>query len=210
MKKILISIRPEWVVKILNGEKTIEIRKTAPKCELPCEVYIYCTKENRYDELLVYNKDQKVAVLNKSRAFYLDDIKRFPHLQKLNGKVVAKFTLNKVHEINKDLVGDEEYESYKERCYESREIKEAELLKLSCLDYLDLRFYLDPHDYPKRGKVGYAWHIDKLVIFDKPKELEEFEFPNPSGIRYIGQRAIKGLPSKKRPPQSWCYVEVSE
>ena len=148
--------------------------------------------------------------MNKSRAFYLDDIKRFPHLQKLNGKVVAKFTLNKVHEINKDLVGDEEYESYKERCYESREIKEAELLKLSCLDYLDLRFYLDPHDYPKRGKVGYAWHIDKLVIFDKPKELEEFEFPNPSGIRYIGQRAIKGLPSKKRPPQSWCYVEVSE
>ena len=57
-----------------------------------------------------------------------------------------------------------------------------------------------------------AWHIDQksLVIFDRPKELSEFEFPNPSGIRYIGQRAIKGLPSKKRPPQSWCYCEVDE
>lgn len=28
---ILISIKPEWVCKILNGEKTIEVRKTAPK-----------------------------------------------------------------------------------------------------------------------------------------------------------------------------------
>lgn len=28
---ILISIKPEWVCKILNKEKTIEVRKTAPK-----------------------------------------------------------------------------------------------------------------------------------------------------------------------------------
>lgn len=28
---ILISIKPEWVCKILNEEKTIEVRKTAPK-----------------------------------------------------------------------------------------------------------------------------------------------------------------------------------
>lgn len=28
---IIISIKPEWVEKILSGEKTIEIRKTAPK-----------------------------------------------------------------------------------------------------------------------------------------------------------------------------------
>ena len=46
MKSILISIKPEWVAKILNGEKTIEIRKTAPKCELPVEVYIYCAEKN--------------------------------------------------------------------------------------------------------------------------------------------------------------------
>lgn len=30
-KCILISIKPEWFCKILNGEKTIELRKTAPK-----------------------------------------------------------------------------------------------------------------------------------------------------------------------------------
>lgn len=39
MKSILISIKPEEVKKILNGEMVIETRNTAPKCELPCKVY---------------------------------------------------------------------------------------------------------------------------------------------------------------------------
>ncbi len=30
-KAVLISIRPKWVEKIANGEKTIEVRKTKPK-----------------------------------------------------------------------------------------------------------------------------------------------------------------------------------
>ena len=29
-KAVLISIRPEWVKKILTGEKTLEVRKTRP------------------------------------------------------------------------------------------------------------------------------------------------------------------------------------
>ena len=44
MKAIMISIRPEFVEKILNGKKTIEIRKTEPNCKFPIKVYIYCTK----------------------------------------------------------------------------------------------------------------------------------------------------------------------
>ena len=31
MKQLLISIKPKWVAKILNGEKTIEIRKKVLK-----------------------------------------------------------------------------------------------------------------------------------------------------------------------------------
>ena len=42
MKAILISIRPKWVEKIASGEKTIEVRKTAPK-EVPFKAYIYMT-----------------------------------------------------------------------------------------------------------------------------------------------------------------------
>lgn len=51
MKSILISIQPQWVEKILNGEKTIEIRKTKPNIKhikLPCKVYIYCSKGKPY------------------------------------------------------------------------------------------------------------------------------------------------------------------
>ena len=45
MKSVLISIRPQWVEKIANGEKTIEVRKTAPQ-EVPFKAYIYCTIGN--------------------------------------------------------------------------------------------------------------------------------------------------------------------
>lgn len=43
MKSVLIAIRPQLVEKIANGEKTIEVRKTAPK-EVPFKAYIYETK----------------------------------------------------------------------------------------------------------------------------------------------------------------------
>lgn len=42
-KAVLISIRPEWVEKILSGKKTLEVRKTKPKLETPFKCYIYCT-----------------------------------------------------------------------------------------------------------------------------------------------------------------------
>ena len=45
-KAVLISIRPEWVKKILDGEKTLEVRKTRPKLEASFKVYIYCTAGN--------------------------------------------------------------------------------------------------------------------------------------------------------------------
>lgn len=41
MKAVLISIRPEWCEKIINGKKTIEVRKTRPKMNPPFKCYIY-------------------------------------------------------------------------------------------------------------------------------------------------------------------------
>ena len=45
-KAVLISIRPEWVEKIANERKTIEVRKTKPYLETPFKCYIYCTQGN--------------------------------------------------------------------------------------------------------------------------------------------------------------------
>jgi predicted transcriptional regulator len=40
-KAVLMSIRPEWCEKIINGQKTIEVRKTRPKMDTPFKCYIY-------------------------------------------------------------------------------------------------------------------------------------------------------------------------
>ena len=45
MKSVLISIKPKWCELIANGKKTIEVRKTRPKCAVPFKCYIYCTKD---------------------------------------------------------------------------------------------------------------------------------------------------------------------
>ena len=46
MKSVLMSIHPKWVNKITKGEKTSEVRKTAPK-ETPFKAYIYETKGSK-------------------------------------------------------------------------------------------------------------------------------------------------------------------
>ena len=43
-KAVALSIRPKWCEKIVNGEKTIEVRKTRPKLETPFKCYIYETQ----------------------------------------------------------------------------------------------------------------------------------------------------------------------
>ena len=44
MKSVLISIQPKWCELIANGEKTVEVRKTRPRIDVPFKVYIYETQ----------------------------------------------------------------------------------------------------------------------------------------------------------------------
>lgn len=56
------------------------------------------------------------------------------------------------------------------------------------------------------GKELYGWHISDLVIYDTPKELNEFK--KPSEYRVMSYQKRKSyLNGFTRPPQSWCYVE---
>lgn len=43
MRAVLISIKPKWCELIALGEKTVEVRKSKPKLEVPFKCYIYCT-----------------------------------------------------------------------------------------------------------------------------------------------------------------------
>ena len=43
-KSVLISIQPKWCELIVNGTKSVEVRKNKPKIATPFKCYIYCTK----------------------------------------------------------------------------------------------------------------------------------------------------------------------
>ena len=214
MRAILISIKPERVEKILNGKKTIEIRKTAPKFDLPIDVYVYCTlpsggfyraggMRHSTDELFrvpfsnEFKYGDSCMLMNYEAGDY--DSNNF-----LSGKVVAKFTLSKVieHCLHPDHTP----------CME----KNAELS------------YGDLEEYAGYKKLVYAWHIDNLKIFDEPMELSRFTYCDLKPKKWCGicgKQAINVSRTKnrdgewvfcekaicgnyvKRPPQSWQYVE---
>lgn len=189
MKSIMISIQPQWVAKILNGEKTIEIRKNYPMCKLPCKVYIYCTKKERP---LVYGQENACVDDHYTQTYGYSKKDADKIWGMLNGKVVAEFTLNKVEDFLDGV-----------NCAKLCDIDNA------CLTFIDVLRY-------SNGKPLYAWHIDNLKIYDTPKELNHFRYTNCEFCKHIVYDAYdtdnrcclaecKNI--LKRPPQSWCYVE---
>lgn len=56
MKAVLISIKPKWCDLIRRGRKTVEIRKTCPKLEVPFKVYIYETMDGGRGSGLVFGE----------------------------------------------------------------------------------------------------------------------------------------------------------
>lgn len=213
MKAIIISIRPEFVEKILNGKKTIEIRKTKPNCDLPCKVYIYCTKgkntivyvERKGEEDWWGNTAKKTTICTRPKYDYLN------YFNQTLGRVVAEFTLNKIEDFSKW-----EYDF-------GALIRHLDLFAGTEGNYPILINYLN-----KKCK-GFAWHIDNLKIYDKPKELSEFSHYIPNNIclkKQCGTDCEDCMSYDeehqtclelwhlhreiKRPPQSWCYVEDLE
>ena len=202
MKSVLISIRPKWVEKIASGEKTIEVRKTAPQ-EVPFKAYIYCTKKKPF---LGFHTEYVDGTLKK---VYTDHL--FGSIPYFNGKVIGEFICDKVYSIKNQgssfSVADEE------------QGVTNEIARQSCLDYYDMVSYLG-------NKDGYGLHITALKIYDKPKELSEFKKTKEIIARTCGMQAKNGLCraidheelcdnikccfKTPCPPQSWCYVEALE
>lgn len=251
MKAIMISIQPEWVEKILNKEKTIEIRKTIPKCELPVKVYIYCTKDKTSIPILkdiggyagsyeagghhsnfVHINKKHFLYRDKERCFFdVLDCDRLPRMNercsKLNSKVVAEFTLNKVDKYSAEFVDDDCYEdirfyqtdsegdeyNYIVTTNEQDNPSNCYLCKESCLSYSQIKKYVGVnfHNYP-----FYAWHISDLKIYDTPKELNEFRYWKKDkeccGWCCKGKSIQNSytLSLLTRPPQSYMFVEELE
>jgi len=194
MKKLMISAHPEWVEKILNGEKTIEVRPWIPKGELPLEVLIYVTKRTLY-----FNSYENEWQTSKVDRKLLN-----PNLFHRDGKVVAKFILNKAEDIE-PIFGYQtnESDSVVFCGIYTDSLTQEELIKQSCIPNLMYKVYdkweAEEYDEPR---PTYAWKIDDLVIFDKPKELGEFVRANPCKSKHLPRL----LPLTKA-PQKMVWVE---
>lgn len=176
-KAIILSIRPKWVEKIANGEKTIEVRKTKPKLKTPFKCYIYCT-------LPKYPHEDFIATDYPMPQFYG------------GGKVVGEFTCDRIYEIRKRGIPenfDYCYLSLNEWGNDDIET-EIRAISASCVSKEEL------NAYGAKAPLLYGWHISDLRIYDAPRELSEF-----TGLR--DTRFGAAPYDIKRPPQSWCYVE---
>ena len=152
---MMLSIQPNWVAKILNGDKTIEVRKQFPSIFKDGEhfkVYIYCTQKHY---LLSY------PVHDEIRFFDTDDKEKAQSYKHHEGKVVGEFTCNAVYTLKNNG-----------NCFIVKEApKQTNVIaRQSCLGYADMKQYCPD--------TAYAYHISNLKIYDEPIEIGRFNLSN--------------------------------
>ena len=178
MKSVIIAIRPQWVEKIANGEKTIEVRKTAPK-EVPFKAYIYCTKEKKQDDIIWAGI--------------------FGDRGKWNGRVIGEFICNNASELDYVYYWNNGYEFA--TCLTYRQVADYGKGKtLYGWHISELKIYDKPKELsefktPSCEKSEKACGNCKWLVKINTPDVYECEC-------YVED----GRPIK-RPPQSWCYVE---
>ena len=193
-RAVMISVRPEWCELIASGKKTIEVRKTRPKLEVPFKCYIYCTKpKGKYDWGLCRD-NLGVGLVSGCNYEYA---KRY-EMAILSGKVIGEFVCDGIYAVLAHP-----------SIFAGHELFFAEAIKDACLTEDEVSRY-------SAGKDVCGWHISDLVIYDKPKDLSEFYKNGTLGNEafcesiYDGNRSYADYlfaHALRRPPQSWCYVE---
>lgn len=194
MKSILISIQPYYVFLIIAKAMGWSIDK-----EKTIELRTTRPRDKNWNSWVEMYCSKNKKSFNKIPKEYQ------PVMQRFLGKVIGKWFCHKIdsyvaHEDNKD--------------YWDLSVEEWEYLKQkSCLTIPQIL------DYSENSDNLYGWHISDLVIYDKPKELNEFytrcNIPeNKCKLcdncfdredSYGRHYAVKQL---KRPFQSWGYIEV--
>lgn len=163
MKAIMISIKPKWCAKIMNGEKTIEVRKNKALANAIqklidengyADIYVCCTKA------LTRLYGEQSPFIENHLNYFADDFSEGLDSNDtgfLNGKVVFKFRCYEIKEISwqLDICGLDQHHLY-------------DFLDKCGLNCFELKNYL-------KMENGYVIHISDLEIFDEPKELSEFE-----------------------------------
>lgn len=190
MKAIMISIKPKWCADIMNGKKTIEVRKNKALATAIQKLI----DENGYADIYVYcSKDKKSKVFGFADRYSVDFITSDRHRDTgLSGYVIFKFRCCKMEEIK--------FTEY--QWIGTKETPSLQVLDKSCLSVEEITTYLK-----SKNGYGYAIHISDLEIFDMPKELSKFKVrrgdcPFPCFICNVRYCQLK------KAPQNFCYVEI--
>lgn len=161
MKSVIKSVSPEICEKLSNGDCKIFISKTAPKCAVPFKGYIYATKAKKWFHSGIILTSNELLWLSNGKIKMCDGFELWADgedYQCVNGKVIGEFICD---EVEKFSVGSL-------RC--------DDIEKLACLSYREMiNYFYKPEELDgKTSKMGYAWHISDLKIYEKPRELREF------------------------------------
>lgn len=197
MKSVLISIQPKWVEKIASGEKTIEVRKTAPK-EVPFNAYIYATRPKKFYKCGAVSTSDELLWLANGKVEMGDGFKFWANgdeYQCLNGRIIGEFICDKI---------DKYTFSHYEAEYRITHVEQNAM----CLNQPELIHY-------GKGEMLYGWHISDLKLYDSPKKLSEFYTKKKcNSCKKSGYESTacmydedcKVPMSITRAPQSWQYV----
>ena len=181
MKAVMISIQPKWVEKIVNGEKTIEVRKSAPK-EVPFKCYIYETQ------------GQYVKFTHGAHTKYGYG----------RGKVIGAFICDRIEMVNAKC-SDYGIDLFYHDCLTNGCLTERETEK-----YFNIPEDRDLRAMKGNGYVWNISDLkiyDKpkeLSEFRKPCD----RFLDCCTCRRLVRNEYMSCDNKiNRPPLSWCYVE---
>ena len=146
MKALILSVRPEHAIKILEGEKTLELRKSVPK-DYKGWVYVYVTKgkPNYYTVTVQHNGGQAILGFTKEELGLT---------YKHNGQIPFRFWFDEWEEV------------LTQHHIDSEQIER--ILKQACIEPEDLDKYVGDKE------TIYAWHIKQLDIFYYPMWLSDF------------------------------------
>ncbi len=180
---ILQPIKPQYCELIVVGKKTIEVRKTRPKIETPFKVYIYETKDKKYENIGFCYPDKNI---------------KFIHAP---GKVIGEYVCDKIIKYSPLHSGEGYIIPYLQQalcCLSHKQLwKYGKGKILYGWHISDLKIY----DRPKELSEFYT---DCKPDDKKCQKCPHYTEPDIYGLNFCSTYFEKHL---TRPPQSWCYVE---
>lgn len=179
MKSVLISIKPKWCELIANGKKTIEVRKTRPKYDMPFKCYVYCTKGFKPNTKYGYK------------------------LWAGCGKVIGEFVCDNIDTYDDDTIFTFRYEDYAR--WNDFDLNRACIHPEDFQNYSNGKWLYGWHIsnlviYDKPKGLSEFWNADKCPYVSENGCNYKFHCFRAGETKRCGQQI-------ERPPQSWCYAE---